>query len=138
MDNDREYHDEFSGYKWTPPNPNEIKIKYSKISEAHRQHLERKKRGNWRNGKKAKPRTQNVKRRERKEKQAGRMAKKRNQKHRTLRDGRARKSMQDGKKWTERLLEDLHAGVEPEESPIKRRKGRRNRETASRLTNDSL
>src|SRR5699024_3814509 len=72
MDNDREYHDEFSGYKWTPPNPNEIKIKYSKISEAHRQHLERKKRGNWRNGKKAKPRTQNVKRRESKEKHAGR------------------------------------------------------------------
>ena len=58
MDNDREYHDEFSGYKWTPPNPNEIKIKYSKISEAHKRHLERKKRGNWRNGKKAKPRTQ--------------------------------------------------------------------------------
>lgn len=62
----------FAGYKWTPPNPNEIKIKYSKISEAHRQHLERKKRGNWRNGKKTKPRTENVKRRESKEKHAGR------------------------------------------------------------------
>ena len=50
----------FAGYKWKAPNPRDVKIKYSKISEAHKRHLERKKRGNWRNGKKAKPRTQNA------------------------------------------------------------------------------
>src|SRR5699024_1260585 len=66
------------------------------------------------------------------------MAKKQNQELRSLKDLRARKSMTDSKKWTERLLEELQEGVEPEEIPIKRRKGRRNRETASRLTNDSL
>ena len=66
------------------------------------------------------------------------MAKKRNQELRTRRDKKARKSMTDGKKWTERLLEELHEGVEPEEQTPIRRKGRRNRETASRLTSDSL
>ena len=48
----------FADYKWKAPNPNEVKIKYSKISEAHKRHLERKKRGNWRHGKKEKSRTQ--------------------------------------------------------------------------------
>ena len=66
------------------------------------------------------------------------MAKKRNQELRTRRDERARKSIKDGKGWTERLLEELHEGVEPEEIPVTRRKGRRNKETASRLTSDSL
>lgn len=67
------------------------------------------------------------------------MAKKQNQELRSLKDLRARKSMTDSKKWTERLLEELQEGVDKEEeTPIKRRKGRRNRETASRLTSDSL
>ena len=46
------------------------------------------------------------------------MAKKRNQELRTRRDERARKSIKDGKGWTERLLEELHEGVEPEEIPV--------------------
>ena len=81
----------FAGYKWTPPNPRDVKIKYSKISEAHKQHLERKKQGNWRNGKKAKPRTQNVKRRESKEKHAGRQRMDGTATRRTSRRRRARR-----------------------------------------------
>lgn len=85
----------FADYKWTPPNPNEIKIKYSKISEAHRQHLERKKRGNWRNGKKAKPRAKDVKRRESKEKYAGRQRLDGTATRRTSRRRRARRTNAD-------------------------------------------
>lgn len=36
---------EFDGYNWEPPKPGEVEIRYSKISEKHKEYLRKKKRG---------------------------------------------------------------------------------------------
>lgn len=60
----------------------------------------------------------------------------RNQRLRPLRDARARKKMNDGKGWVKKLLIEIQDGVEDEEQPTKKRKGKR--DGSRRLTNDSL
>lgn len=64
------------------------------------------------------------------------MAKKRNQSLRTKRDDHIRKKMNEGKGWAEKLLIEIREGVEGEEQPTKKRKGKR--DGSRRLTNDSL
>ncbi len=57
---------------------------------------------------------------------------------RPIRDKRARKSPNDRKGWTERLLEEIRQGIEPAPPPARKRAGKRRKETAQRLTPISL
>lgn len=59
------------------------------------------------------------------------------QKLRTTKDGHRRKSMNDGRAWTAKLLEELHKGKDEEtqEQTTKKRKGKK-ADTAKRLNSD--
>lgn len=59
------------------------------------------------------------------------------QKLRTNKDGYRRKSMNDGRAWTTKLLEELHKGLDEEtqEQRTKKRKGKK-ADTAKRLNSD--
>lgn len=66
------------------------------------------------------------------------MAKKDNQKLRTKRDARRRKKVNDSRDWEQRLLKSIKNGEDGEEEGGQAKRKRGKRETARRLTKNSL